>query len=298
MVSTKASTTYLEVNSLDRNVSKHPNPGQYRIDLQDTIRNVEKLTLIGGTIPINNYNIYEFNKCFDISQGGTITTITLDEGIYDASGAASMIEGKLQAVDGTFSVVFNEITNKFTFSTDPSGLGYEFIFSNYPCATTIDSQSGAILNIPNASRILGFNPLEKATADGSNTLVSTFSIDLEPPERIYLYVNQMHTSDYSNIKQTRRKRQLYGIIYLGNSRNAKVQILNEETTRFFSQTYGGQDLRYMDIEFRDEFDNIYNFHNKQHTLLFRIDVGTPAIIPMGQKTKNYLPRQFEYNANI
>jgi hypothetical protein len=292
---TIASTTYLEVNSLDRNISKHPNPSQYRIDLQDTIRNVQKLTLIGGTIPINNYNVYQYNNCFDVSFGGSVTTVTLEQGNYTLSEMATMIENVLQSdVNVNFTVTSNANTNTFTFAN--SAGAFQFLFSVNQCATVTDSHTGAILNIPNSSVLLGFDPRSVPSSSGvGNTLVSTYSVSLNSPERIYLYVNQNHTADYSNIKQTRRKRQLYGIIYV-NDTALDMQILNEETTRFFSQTYGGQDLRYMDIEFRDQFDNLYDFQNKQHTLLFRIDVTTPGIIPNNAPPfiKNVQINEFKY----
>jgi hypothetical protein len=278
-MNTKPSTTLLEINSLDRNISKYPNPANYRVNLEEQLRNVTKITLVGGTIPVNNYTIHEFNSSFDVSYGGTQTAVTLTQGNYSLSELATELESVLQTdVDAGFSVSSNSITEKLTISH--SSATFQLIFTTYPRNTVIDVNTGAYTNIRNAAIVLGFDPNTDYTAvsdgGGGFELVAPYPVHLMPVKRIYMYLNADHTNSYSNVRQVRRRKQLFGVIYVNTE---DIVILNEDMTRFFSQTYGGQDILYMDLEFRDEFGNLYNFQNKNHTLLLRIDVNTPTITP-------------------
>ena len=279
---TRASTIYLELNSLDRDYVKYPNPAEYRMDLQDNIKNVEKLTLIGGTIPVNDYNIQEYNKTFDLSDSTGIHHISLTEGVYTLSQLSTELQSKLNAANPVYTVTSNSNTKKLTIRS--SSGGYALIFNSssigngFEAKTVTDNHINTIKKITNAAVLLGFNPLNNAISGTSAPyeLTSLYPVHIIRPERLYVYINSSHTSSYSNIKQTRRQKKLYGIIYL---KNDEVEILDNETTRFFSQTYGGQDLRYMDMEFRDEYGNLYNFQNKNHTLVFKLDISTPMILP-------------------
>jgi hypothetical protein len=278
-MNTKPSTTLLEINSNDRNISKYPNPANYRVNLEEPLRNVTKISLVGGTIPVNNYTIYEFNSSFDVSFGGTEYTVDLSQGSYSLSELTSELQTALQSqVDGSFSVTSSNITDKLTISH--SSATFQFIFTNYPRNTVTDVNTGAITNVRNTATVLGFNPNVNysAVSDGGAgfELIPPYPTHLMPLDRIYMYLNANHTNSYSNVRQVRRRTQLFGIIYVNTG---DIVILNEDMTRFFCQTYGGQDILYMDLEFRDEFGNLYNFQNKNHTLLMRIDVNTPTITP-------------------
>ena len=279
---TRASTTYLELNSLDRDYLKYPTPSIYRMDLQDNIKNVSKLTLIGGTIPVNDYNIHEHNKTFDLSDSTGTYHISLTEGVYTLTQLAAELQSQLNNVNPVYTVTSNANTKKITINS--SSGKYELIFNSsymgngFEAKTVTDNHINTIKKINNAAVLLGFNPLNNAVSNigAPYELTSLYPVHLIRPERIYVYINSSHTSSYSNIRQTRCQKMLYGIIYI---KNDEMEILDDKTTRFFSQTYGGQDLRYMDMEFRDEYGNLYNFHNKNHTLVFKLDILTPAILP-------------------
>jgi hypothetical protein len=265
-------TTFIEINSLDRNISKYSNPAEYRFELPEHIKDVVHISLVGGTIPVNNYNIRTENGSFDVSYNSTVYTLTIPNGTYSATELASALQGQLQSnVDGGFSVSYSSSTDKMSFTH--SSNDFDFLFTRDPRNVVVEPNSGAWINIRNPAPLLGFD----ANTDYSSTssrLSAPYAVNLLPIERIYLYMNAEHSDSISNFKQGRKRKEVFGVIHLTSS---DIEVLNDETTRFFSQTYGGQDLRHLDIEFRDQFGNLYDFQNKNHTLIFRIDVNTPHI---------------------
>jgi hypothetical protein len=280
MNNTKASTTYLEINSLDRDTEQYDNPNEYRIQLYDQVKNVTRLSLIGGTIPVNSYNVvYPYNQFQAELSGSSIVDISLTPGEYTGSTLASELETRLTSGLGeTFSVLYNDTNRKLTI-TNVSGGDYSFIFDEGKYSTKIDSHSKAIKKRNNASQLLGFYGRDSVTSS-SDVLISTNPIVLCPIRRVYLYLNANHSASLTNLKQSGQKRQPFAILYLNVANNTCDQVyLDRDSINFYSQTYGGQDLRYFDLEFRDEFGNKYDFQGRDHTLLFEIVVNTPSITP-------------------
>jgi hypothetical protein len=265
-------TSFLEINSLDRDHVKFTNPAEYRFQLDEHIKDVIHISLVGGTVPVNNYIIRTENGSFDVSYNSSISTTTIANGNYSGIELAAAFQTALQNdVDVGFTVAYNINTDKITITH--SSNDFDFLFTTDPRNTVIEPNSGAYTNIRNPANILGFDPNIDYSST-SNVLVAPYCVNLIPIDRIYLYLNSEHSDSITNLTQGRKRRDPFAIIYVTNS---DVEILNDETTRFFGQTYGGKDIRHLDIEFRDQYGNLYDFQNKDHTLLFRIDVNTPHI---------------------
>lgn len=280
MNNTKASTTYLEINSLDRDTERFGEPNEYRIQLYDQVKNVTKLSLIGGTIPVNSYNvIHPYNQFQAELSGNSTVDISLTPGEYTGGTLATELETKLTAgLGNTFSASYDTTSRKLTI-TNLSGGDYSLIFEEGKYSTKIDAHSKAIRERNNASQLLGFYGRDNVTST-SNVLTSTNPIVLCPIRRVYLYLNVNHSASFTNLKQSGQKRQPFAILYLNVANNTCDQVyLDRDSINFYSQTYGGQDLRYFDLEFRDEFGNKYDFQGRDHTLLFEIVVNTPSITP-------------------
>lgn len=280
MNTTKTSTTFLEINSLDRDIEKFSNPNEYRVQLYDQVKNVTKLNLVGGTIPVNPYNVVApYNNFQAEISGGDSTDVIITPGEYTPSTLATELATQLTSSLGeSFTVSYNNTSRKFTF-TSVSGNDFSFLFENGEYPTNTDPHSNAIRARNNASTLLGFYGIEDVSSTSGN-LVSINPAVICPIRRIYLYLNSNHSASYTNLKQSGQKRQPFAILYLNVANNTCDQVyLDNDSIHFFSQTYGGQDLRYLDLVFKDEFGNLYDFQGRDHTLLFEVVVNTPNITP-------------------
>lgn len=99
----------------------------------NNITHIEKLSIRKIVVPLTWYQINQYNNRFDFNDG-TLRPITIPDGVYTASSLAAEIQSQMNASPSalTFTVVFNNITKKITFSetSGPTGFVLDFDINN------------------------------------------------------------------------------------------------------------------------------------------------------------------------
>ena len=145
-----------------------------------------RMVLNDVVMPYTWYNIQETNRHFEIVEnGGTAFKVSLDVGSYHANQLRDHMRDKLNAASGvgyTYTVTFNEVSSKFTFTIgSPSGVN-SFGF------TSETNDLGA-----SAYKLLGFAKASTNSFQGS-TLTSTKAVSMMYTDALYLHCDLLNTN--------------------------------------------------------------------------------------------------------
>ena len=144
-----------------------------------------RMVLNDVVMPYTWYNIQETNRHFEIVENGVVTKVSLDVGSYHANQLRDHMRDKLNAASGagyTYTVTFNEVSSKFTFTIgSPSGVN-SFGF------TSETNDLGA-----SAYKLLGFAKGSTNTFTGSS-LVSTKAVSMMYTDAMYLHSDLLNTN--------------------------------------------------------------------------------------------------------
>lgn len=130
---------YLLIDSRDRNYSKYPNSNDYKIMLNEPIKDVVEIELIQAHIPptaylVNNNNnkIYYYIGLTETdAYNSPMKTAIVEVGNWDMTNIASRITEAFRVNNDDISVYFSEHTNKFSFIyNDDSDETYDTAGSN------------------------------------------------------------------------------------------------------------------------------------------------------------------------
>jgi hypothetical protein len=148
-----------------------------------------RMVLNDVVMPYTWYNVQETNRHFEvIENGGTAFKVSLDVGSYHAIQLRDHLIAKLNAASAassvgyTYTVTFDEVSSKFTFSIgSPSGAN-SFAFTS----ETNDLSASAY-------KLLGFVKGSTNTFTGS-TLVSTGAVSMMFSDALYLHCDLLNTN--------------------------------------------------------------------------------------------------------
>lgn len=113
---------YILIDSRDRNYKVYPNSNEYRIDLNEPIKDVTEIELIQAHIPataylINNNNNkihYYIGEDENVAYNPPIHTAIVEVGDWDETNLASRITEAFRANGHDVSVYYDEHINKFS----------------------------------------------------------------------------------------------------------------------------------------------------------------------------------------
>ena len=124
---------YILIDSRDRNYKVYPNSNEYRIDLNEPIKDVTEIELIQAHIPATAYLINNNNNKIHYYIGGNETDAyktdmkiaTVEVGDWDETNLASRITEAFRVNDDDVSVYYDEHINKFSIVyNDSNGSSY------------------------------------------------------------------------------------------------------------------------------------------------------------------------------
>ena len=113
----------ISIHSCDRDISKWPNSNEFEVALPVEYKKVSSIRMIGIQIP-KNYHVFSnsnHNTKLAIDISGSSHTITITEGSYTHDQMAIELNSKLQSIDTSLNVYYNDINSSFYFvHDDPS----------------------------------------------------------------------------------------------------------------------------------------------------------------------------------
>lgn len=142
-------TSIYIIDSRERDISKYPNPSNYKIKLEQDYTDIESLELISYSMPSKIYNINDCNNVLNFTINKKKYKIYCDIGIYeDPFLLVKNIHQKISKISNEIIVNYDSIKHKVRFSSKNIRNHFTLNFNNNK-------------NYPNDSiaPILGFKPL-------------------------------------------------------------------------------------------------------------------------------------------
>lgn len=265
---------------------------KYTIKLTKPYKDVTQIQLITTDIPNSLYNIDKYHNLLYISENsGDINTVTITEGSYTISELVSAITTAINSIglSNTYSVTVNTITKliKFTATagTAPYTLHFEGfdehygLWTNTTTTTIIDGNKVTTKNALNGEtvtkyktnsigKIIGFGHKDYDSTSG--VITSPYFYNLKISRYIILKIKGLERTDSWNDKV----QDCFCILTLdqrvNNFNNADDSdcIDKDQYTKYFNPPL--PTLNEMQIEFLTEDGNPYDFHGREHVLVFQI----------------------------
>lgn len=269
----KTKTSYLEINSRDRNTKVYATSSQFRFRLFRPLKDIVSIRLVGGTIPTRLYNINVGWNSFTFLEGTTRYTITIPPGKYTYTQLASSIAGIINATPGTvntYSSQFSTVTGQFTLSRTAGVATFSMLFLTGDYIDSIDGNNTLqLINSP--AKLLGFERADYSDA-GAGFITGPNASDIDfVLNRIYVYLNHDNNQDVGTIDRSVGRHQPHVIVYM-DEMTAQHKFLNKETFEPLYESYPSPISRIstMDIALRDEFDRLVDMSGRDFTLLLEI----------------------------
>jgi len=246
-------TTVIYIDSRDRNIEKYPNPNDYVIYLDDTYRDIVSLELISCDVPKTEYNINNSNNVIHYTpSGGSATSKTIPAGNYTIAGLISAFD---TATGGALTMTVNNTTRKVTLTGNVS----------LQLSDTIPDRDGTtkkILKANSIGRILGFKPIDRATAashvsDGVYTLANEDYVVLK-------FDDVERTDGTSNVFKGAFARISFGDIAFGAVKQTKVSDFGSKCLEIFKPLKPKLDR--LRVRFYRHDGNLYDFNGLDHCI--------------------------------
>jgi hypothetical protein len=211
----------LLIDSDDRDIERWPHSSEFEIRCPQIYNNVESIKLVNIMLPNFLYNISEYLKTnkMILEISGTTHTIVIQDGYYKHSQLKLALQKKLNSIDPSFVVAFNELNNKYYFGHPNRNKTFKFKFDKVIDYSTCNKDNYKVDVFSQHSEwglgyILGFDKttyVSKVTADddilsfadaptrwidiSSNVLVSQNPSNLEDNVFIYIELDKYNKSD-------------------------------------------------------------------------------------------------------
>jgi hypothetical protein len=271
----------LSIDSSQRNNITNPKPNKYSILLDQSYNEIISLELIYANIPKSIYNITEFNNTlhFQETTNGPILEAVLLSGNYTINELITELTNRMNDAYlsiGTYTIVIEPFTLciKITQTLAGSSNTFNLIFFE---RDELDFKNGnkskKIYKEKSIGYILGFEPKDLTNVPGPDSFfTSLHPYNINPLSYINLYINK--DSRYSHVHSNNdASKGCFCIIPL-NTTNNYFQYKKEST--FINNNFIKEfitpipSLKQLDIEFRDGNNNLYEFNNQEHLLIFEI----------------------------
>lgn len=284
---------HYHIDSRKRNVSRYPNPNNYRIRLP-RIKNVVQIELLAASIPKGDTNVHAGNNTFCINYNGTDYDITLPVGQYDLGAgtipgpASDLLLALKTALDtatgGTFDIELVAPTSSPNSNQQvlriSAGASFYFKFGS-----EIASSANELLGFARANTVNGVtvDGLYAPNMNGDPEYI-IMSINPNPEERMDDRVRtnaldsfQITSDEESLLKET------FAVIYFDNNANkASGGIVKSLKGKDFDPKVYTFDLQnrtnidVLHIQFKICGGQYYNFNGAEHSLIFKITSDTSS----------------------
>ncbi len=166
--------------SEDRNFIEYPNPSEYVIKLKDIYKNVTSVTLFNASIPNTSYLVGENNNLIYLQESFCETIIIeIPVGDYTPCDLVNNISIALNNPDKTdskYTVTLNNLTHKFTITSDLKGGDGIFSLNFLGCYEKHDYKTRSTYPTRSIGRVLGYSRNNFLYADGKATLTNSKDI--------------------------------------------------------------------------------------------------------------------------
>ena len=160
--------------SEDRNYTENPYPSEYVIKLKDIYKNVTSVTLFNASIPNTAYLVGENNNLIYFQESLHETIIAeIPVGDYNISDLVNNISIALNDKgESKYTVSLNNLTNKFTITSDLTGGDNLFSLIFLGCYEKHDYKTRAVYPPRSIGRVLGYSRNNFLYADGKASLTT------------------------------------------------------------------------------------------------------------------------------
>lgn len=268
----KELTTLVEINSRDRNYTAYPNSSEFRWRFYRPFKDVVKIQVVGGTIPVCNYNLNTGWNAFTFLEDAQRYNITIPAGRYAYENLVAILASLLNSLSGSvnqYSVGINTTTGLLTINRISGAASFSLLFLTGDFVDLYDQNTLQKINSP--ARLLGFGRADY-TSSPTGQIVSPFVVDLDfILTRIYLFVNSDNNQNFNTIERSVGRLQPHAIIYVDTIKN-NYKYLNKETFEPLYYSYPAPISRIatLDISLRDEFDRLIDLNGRDFTILLEV----------------------------
>lgn len=249
----------LVVDSLDRDVSKYPNPNNYVVKLPVNLRNADTIELMSLQLTRSETNVNSGNKSFSVTIGGNTYTATLtEEEVSSGTNLATSVQTAIRTAtsDNNFTVSYSSTTRKLTISHPSSTF-----------SVTVGESSAKLLGLLGTG-IRGAGTIS-ATGAGPYTIVGSRIIDLSGTPYIILNIN-----DYDRVLSASNDAQKSFLVvpmenYLVGQR---FVICGDEKEKkgIYILTNNQKNLFELRVTFKRPDGSFYDFAGTDHLMSFRV----------------------------
>jgi hypothetical protein len=196
----------------------------------------------------------------------------LRPGYYTESTLLTELQTQLNAIPNkknTYAVLLNQNTKRVQI-TSSNTVPYSLLFYSGNTHDDIDLNTLAILSINTPARLLGFG-LQDYKSDVNGSITSILPVDIDNfLKTIYLHI-ETDGKNLSRMELGNGSQDCFHIFYL-SSGSANYLLLNKETDHSIFESSPAPIARMMsmDISFRDEFNRVVDFNQRESTLVFEI----------------------------
>lgn len=235
------------IDSRDRNTKLFPNPNNYKIKLDEPMKDVISVELLVTDLPFPRPLIHVNNNILHTSSGD----YTITEGNYTGTELAS----ELQTQSG-LTVTYNSITDKLSL-TNGTGSAITLNFQGTPKKFDEDHNVDTYLE-NSIGRIIGFD-MQDYTINNGDTLEAPYIMDLRNDNYIIMYMDKAKNILSQNVNAN----QSFAIVNKHND-SLNGYMHSETIKKNFNPPI--PDLSTLSFKFKDYYGNYYDFQNQHHRL--------------------------------
>jgi hypothetical protein len=263
----------LSIDSKFRNRTLYPNQNKYSIILDQSYREIVSIELTNIIIPNLIYNINNYNNKLSFRETpNEIIDIIIPPGSYDIADLIDTIENLLNTSSyngATYQILVNNISHILTFTQLTPGTAtiFELLFFGYN--EKIDNTLIPQYKDNSIGQILGFQPDNYS----GSVINSIYPYSLNQLTYLNLYVNKNNKFRHIESNNDATKGCFCVIPITTNNNNSYIYNKNPA---FINNAYIKEfiepipHLQQIDIEFRDQNNNLVDFNNQDHLLIFEI----------------------------
>jgi hypothetical protein len=261
----------IEINSNDRDFKAYPKPSDFQWVCPYPLKNVTSMVMVGGTIPVPIYTIDDPYNSFTFDTGTLRKTVTFPPGLYTPLLFAPRFKQLLDVADGvnTYTVSVDPVTQKLSVrSSGFNNFGFLFVTGDFA-----NQYNPALQKMRNPAYMMGFS--DKDYYQVGQVITGTFPVNLNPIQRIYVYMNYDTSIDLRSVVLAGGRTIPSAILYCTDQDSVAylTKSLNKDTyENVISPGLIVPRIRTINISLRDEFGNVINTNNRPVTFLMELTV--------------------------
>lgn len=249
--------TVIVIDSLDRDLSKYPNPNNYVIKMPYSLRKAETIELLSLQLTRTETNINSGNNTFVLTVDNNKYTIVIPEDeLTSGTALATSLQNAIQAAISNGTHVFNVTYSRKLTITNTSSL---------PFSITVNENVARLLGIIGK----GIRGEGLVTSSPTGVMVGTRLIDLNGTPYLILSIN-----DYERIVSASNNAQSnFLTIPMENYSLGERFVINgdeKERKGMYILTNSQNNIFEMRISFKRPDGSLYDFQGIDHLITFRV----------------------------